>query len=387
MKVFVSSLIRGYEEYRAAARDAITVLGEVPVMAEHDFGAKPVTPREACLEGVRQSDVYVGLFGGRYGHVSEGGMSATQEEFEEARRRGLAILVFEQDVEKQEEQRDLLSAIKGYEEGYFVDVYGSPEELKDKVIRALANLRGLPSSGRRTASDAASLFEEHSDPQRLFTLAEPWIRVGTCPSMIGIEFFSRVELGRKDVKERFLHAAMFGESAVLSPELGYREVLEEDVLRYIQPAEQIRRQAASALEIHTDGLIQVARTLSRQGLGTSSMLGHFLIDEGAVYQCLLSMVNYVRVAYGASEASGRIASVFLQVRMGGLANKMLGKIPKPEPSSVTIPMHSLPEHVVVPRTPIELARRDLADAPNAAGVVSELIRRQFILAGAYYGAG
>lgn len=387
MKVFVSSLIRGYEEYRAAARDAITVLGEVPVMAEHDFGARPVSPREACLEGVRQSDVYVGLFGSRFGHVSEAGKSATQEEFEEARRRGLVILVFEQDVEKEEQQRDLLSAIKGYEEGYFVDEFGSPKELKDKVIRALANLRGQPSLGRRTAAEAAGLFEERLGPRRPMTLAEPWIRVGICPSTMGIEFVSRVDLGRKEVKERFLRAAMFGDSAVLSPQLGYREILEEDVLQYVQPPETMSRQVASALEIHADGLIQVARSLAREGAANLSMFRHFLIDEGDVYECLLATVNYVQAAYGAFEALGRISSVFLQVRMGGLANKMLGRTPKPEPSSVSMPMHSLPEPVVIPRSPHELARRDLADAPNTAGVVSELIRRQFVLAGAYYDGG
>ena len=95
MRVFVSSVIDGYEDYRKAAKEAIRLLGDTPVMAEYDFGAKPMTPREACLEGVRGSDVYAGLFGSRYGYVTDRGISATEEEFEEAQRRGLPAVLGE----------------------------------------------------------------------------------------------------------------------------------------------------------------------------------------------------------------------------------------------------------------------------------------------------
>lgn len=50
MKIFISSLIRGFEPYRAAARDAVTQLGYEPVMAE-DFPAQPNSPQVACLQG------------------------------------------------------------------------------------------------------------------------------------------------------------------------------------------------------------------------------------------------------------------------------------------------------------------------------------------------
>src|SRR5688572_23748068 len=128
MKVFVSSVIRGYEHYREAARNAIPLVGSVPVMAEYDFGAKPVSPREACLEGVGESDVYVGLFGEHYGYITDEEKSATEEEFEEARLHGLKILIFEERIGKETKQQRLLSKIKGYEEGYFIDVYETPNE-------------------------------------------------------------------------------------------------------------------------------------------------------------------------------------------------------------------------------------------------------------------
>ena len=52
MKVFISSLISGMEEERAAVKRAIELFRHRAVMAE-DFGARPSSPQVACLAGVR----------------------------------------------------------------------------------------------------------------------------------------------------------------------------------------------------------------------------------------------------------------------------------------------------------------------------------------------
>lgn len=39
MKVFISSVVRGFEQFRAAAKDAVETLDMKPVMSEH-FGAR-----------------------------------------------------------------------------------------------------------------------------------------------------------------------------------------------------------------------------------------------------------------------------------------------------------------------------------------------------------
>ena len=49
------------------------------------FGALPETPKEECLRLVRSANVYVGIFGLRYGFIdTESGKSLTQLEYEEA---------------------------------------------------------------------------------------------------------------------------------------------------------------------------------------------------------------------------------------------------------------------------------------------------------------
>ena len=76
MKVFVSSLIGGFESFRAAAASAISTLGHEPVMAE-DFPASPDSPQTACLAGVRDSGAVVLILGERYGYVQASDLSAT----------------------------------------------------------------------------------------------------------------------------------------------------------------------------------------------------------------------------------------------------------------------------------------------------------------------
>jgi hypothetical protein len=66
VKVFISSLISGMEQVRAAAREAVTTLRHEPVMAE-DFGAQQDSPQVACLTGLREADVVVLILGERYG--------------------------------------------------------------------------------------------------------------------------------------------------------------------------------------------------------------------------------------------------------------------------------------------------------------------------------
>jgi hypothetical protein len=83
VKVFISSLISGYEPYRTAVMEAVETLGHQVVRAEN-IPASPGTPQQACLAAVRDSDLVVLLIGERYGYPQLSGLSATHEEYREA---------------------------------------------------------------------------------------------------------------------------------------------------------------------------------------------------------------------------------------------------------------------------------------------------------------
>jgi hypothetical protein len=85
MKIFISSLISGFEPFREAVKSAVATLRHEAVMAE-DFGAQPNSPQVACLQGVRSADLVVLLLGASYGYPQRSsGLSATHEEYLEAR--------------------------------------------------------------------------------------------------------------------------------------------------------------------------------------------------------------------------------------------------------------------------------------------------------------
>ena len=136
MKVFISSVISGYEAERAAAAKAIRVLGHEAVMAEN-FQASPLSPQAACLGALRTADLVVLLVGSRYGYPQASGLSATHEEYREAQGRKDTIVVIEQGVDREEAQVDFLVEVQKWEAGHMTKTFSSPEELHDVLIGAL----------------------------------------------------------------------------------------------------------------------------------------------------------------------------------------------------------------------------------------------------------
>ncbi len=86
MKVFIGSPIHGLERFRDAAARAASALRH-DVKRSEDFSATADTPQQACLAGVRWGDAVVLLLGPRYGERQPSGLSATHEEYLEAKSR------------------------------------------------------------------------------------------------------------------------------------------------------------------------------------------------------------------------------------------------------------------------------------------------------------
>jgi hypothetical protein len=84
LSVFVSSTFIDLKEYRAAVRDIIREFGAVDVAMEH-LSARDERPKSECLQLVRDSDVFVGIYAHRYGNKPPGeARSITEMEYNEA---------------------------------------------------------------------------------------------------------------------------------------------------------------------------------------------------------------------------------------------------------------------------------------------------------------
>jgi hypothetical protein len=137
-RVFLSSVMDGYKDYRQAAVAAIEAVGAEPVWFER-FGGRDSDPNKAYLGEVRSSTIYLGLLGARYGRPLADRYSATHQEFLEAERSGLRTTVWaQQDIDREGPQQSFLEEVRAFA---VTGNYRSPEELRlgvERRLRALA---------------------------------------------------------------------------------------------------------------------------------------------------------------------------------------------------------------------------------------------------------
>jgi hypothetical protein len=139
MRVFISSVIRDFGAYRDAAAQAITELGHEVLRAE-TLRASDATPEQACLQLERQADAVVLLLGERYGPVQQSGLSATHEEYRDARDQR-SVLVFVQDgVTPEEAQRKFIDEARHWAGGRVTSAFTTPDSLRQAVTRAVHDL-------------------------------------------------------------------------------------------------------------------------------------------------------------------------------------------------------------------------------------------------------
>lgn len=162
MRIFVSSLISGFGAERAAARRAIASLRHEPVMAE-DFGAQPTSPQIACLQELRRSDRVVLVLGAHYGLVPAGStLSATHQEYREARGTKPVLAFVQQGVDPDERLAEFIAEVQAWEGGLFRGGFTDADDLRDGIVRALHDadvaIAVGPVDEREVAERAAALL-------------------------------------------------------------------------------------------------------------------------------------------------------------------------------------------------------------------------------------
>jgi hypothetical protein len=231
MKVFVSSLISGFEPYRAAATAAIRSLGHEPITAEA-FAAGAAPPRVACLEGVRQSAVVLVIAGAGYGALQEkSGLSATHEEYREAQGRRPVLAFVQSGVEREPAQESFVRELQDWEKGHFRKGFSTPDELRDAVTAALhqweISTAVAPVDSAELLVRARALLPEDDRRSRRSGGAALHIAVVGGPTQ---PILRPAEIERAELSSSLLKAALFGEHCVFDRALGSTEALEDGVL-------------------------------------------------------------------------------------------------------------------------------------------------------------
>lgn len=228
MKVFISSVVSGFEKYREAAASAVETLGHTAIRAEH-FGASPSSPRVACLQAVRAADVVMLIMGQRYGEVQSRGLSATHEEYREARDSKDVLVMIRNSVEFEPDQQRFLEEVQNWESGRYTKSFGSPVELNSAATRALHDLE---LSKARGSVDADEILDRAidflSEDQSGFS-SKPKLAVSLA-SGPHQKVLRPSRLESRGLAADLLQIALFGQEPIFTTESGTQIAVEDDVL-------------------------------------------------------------------------------------------------------------------------------------------------------------
>ncbi len=228
MKVFISSVIAGFEPYREAAVHAVHALGHQAICAE-DFGASPASPQEVCLRGVRAANVVVLLVGARYGYLQASGLSATHEEYREARECCRVLVFVQQGVDREEPQRKFLEEVRAWGSGHYTASFSTPDELRNAVTRAVHEL---------ALSQAAGPVDEAEMLARAEALLLPssaWSGYGATPGLAVVggphqQVLRPVELEAPQLKRVIKQEALYREVPIFDDTKGTQSKIEGHTL-------------------------------------------------------------------------------------------------------------------------------------------------------------
>ena len=136
--IFISSLARGeMAAIRVSARAAVESLQMRPVMFETAPASRD-DPRRALLDELGGCDVVVLLLGGQYGERTERGVSATEDEFNEAVSRGIPVIALVQEIARSAEQDEFVSRVRGtWSDGRFAPEFKDAGDVGFAIVRAL----------------------------------------------------------------------------------------------------------------------------------------------------------------------------------------------------------------------------------------------------------
>jgi signal transduction histidine kinase len=153
MKIFLSSTYQDLFRYRRCVIEAVDRLrhsgADLEWLGMEAFGARDDLPLETCLKFVDQCNLYVGVFGVRYGAIDRTtGLSLTELEYRRAvekRKPRLIFIIDEEnarvaprDVEPSSKGRSKLGQLKKeLQANRVVDFFATPEDLASKVATAL----------------------------------------------------------------------------------------------------------------------------------------------------------------------------------------------------------------------------------------------------------
>ena len=159
IRIFISSVQTEFTQEREALRDYLR--GD-PLMRRffdaflfEDLPALDRRPDALYLDEVKQSDVYIGLFGNDYGSEDADGISPTEREFDQATASGIHRLIFVKGMDDSARHSKMQALIRKAQAGLIRKRFNTTEELKTALYAALVEYLDNQDLVRSEAFDAS----------------------------------------------------------------------------------------------------------------------------------------------------------------------------------------------------------------------------------------
>jgi hypothetical protein len=153
----------------------------------------------------------------RYGHFQASGLSATHEEYREARDTRPVIVFIEAEIDPEPQQAEFIKEVQGWERGHFTAEFRDANDLRDKAIRAMHDYV--------LANESAPLDEAELSRRAESLVPQSRMTSGTDLIVVVAGGPQRTVIRPAELEDQGLHRflmaeALTGADAVLSPARG-----------------------------------------------------------------------------------------------------------------------------------------------------------------------
>ncbi len=367
-RVFVSSVIDGFESVRRCARESIKRAGGEPVLVE-DFHAQDGTTRNACLDGVGSCDACIIIIGSRGGHLAPSGKLVVEEEYEEAKRRKLPTLFYLQEIEHDEAAKALANKLSGYIDGQLRGTFTTTEDLRSLFDR---NLPPLIESLRMQQTDRRDIQKLLADP------ASGDRGTALLRTVVASE--------RREEIEEFVDPSKLKELNILALQcdlFAIEPATEHRVgansLTLIQSGGRGGYDTLDSVGLHENGIIVVESSLEdRDGSYSDmhNMLSNMIVDADKMEERMSAALHFVYTVFEKYDPYSRYGRFLHNVIILNYDGKLVERNPQPRPQGLSWPMYNTTGGVVAYDEPKVASRADLGSPKDtAARAVDRIIRR------------
>ena len=378
-RAFVSSVMENYAVFRDATAEGIRHAGCDPICAE-DFPAADASPRTACLDGVRSADALVLLLGARYGFVGSSGLSATEEEYEEARSARKRVLVFLEKVNVREPRQEaLISKVQDYVTGHWRKTFCGPDELASLVQEAVAAADFQSTSGHEARTRGrieAALARRPAESQGIVWLHAAW----TTPR--DEEVIDPLDLGDGSFQRQVQRLAHECEPPLFAYEEPKQVVAAISLLRIKQGDPDNWRDARSlaVLEMHVDGTLSVAQNVTSTEARADVMDGTFdmyFIDPSVVRTRLERAWSFAAAWWKDHDPYLRHDPLLYTVALHDVGARTFAPAPRETGGGISIPPECPESPLVAYDGPRTVSRTECADPNAEIDRAIKLLERRF----------